>query len=562
MSQEQVTYFGIDLGTTYSAISYIDETGRPTVVRDVIAESDTMPSVVYFESADNVIIGANARNMARIDPENVVERVKRQMGRERQWEFFGTTQNPASISALILRRLADYAQEYTQREVKQVVITVPAYFGMLERDATRNAGTIAGLDVIGIVPEPVAAALQYEMIGDATEKTVLVYDLGGGTFDTTVIRVTAGAIEVLCTDGDQELGGTDWDDRLVQHLLQEFTAAANPTEDPAEDAQFMQELIITAEQVKRALSQVSSRPVPLRFAGASAVVTVTRETFEEITRDLLDNTIAITDRTLGKLGDKSGSGSPKDLIDEVLLVGGSTKMPAVSARLTETYGWRPHLHDPDLAVAKGAARYALSRAVWRSDDTAGADSTPPSASERAERINTLAGLTGLAPEAIAQVSEKRITTVLPKAFGVRLVDASKPDYDESNPEASFYIAHMVHADDPLPSGPHRLDALTLVDNQQAVEVVVYEQAGTVESPDLFANKPVDKGAGLISGLPRLPRHSPLLITMTVNEDGLLTVHAVEPGSGRDLTIEVRVSTLTEEEIPQLRAMVSAIAVRS
>jgi molecular chaperone DnaK (HSP70) len=561
MSQEQITYFGIDLGTTYSAISYIDETGRPTVVRDLIAESDTMPSVVYFENAANVVIGANARSMARVDPANVVERVKRQMGRERQWEFFGQTHNPESISALILCRLAEYAQEYTQREVKHVVITVPAYFGMLERDATRNAGILAGLDVIGIVPEPVAAALQYEMMDDATEKTVLVYDLGGGTFDTTVIRVTAESVEVLCTDGDQELGGTDWDDRLVQYLLQEFVTAANPTEDPAEDAQFMQDLFITAEQVKRQLSQVSSRTVPLRFAGASAMVNLSRETFEEITRDLLDNTIAITDRTLEKLGEKLASGTPKDLIDEVLLVGGSTKMPTVTARLTETYGWRPHLHDPDLAVAKGAARFALSRAVWRSDETAPAGAGEPTASERAERINELANLTGLTAKSIAEVSRKRITTVLPKAFGVKLLDKSRPNW-AADIDAASYVEHLVHADDPLPSGPHELLAATSFDNQQELQVEVYEQAGTVESPDLFANKPVDRGAGTITGLPRLPEGSPVTITMTVNEDGLLTVRAVEPTSGKELTIEVRVSALSDEEIPQLREMVSAISVRS
>ncbi|MFG1799443.1 Hsp70 family protein [Micromonospora carbonacea] len=555
---EQLTYFGIDLGTTYSAISYIDETGRPTVIRDLIAESDTMPSVVYFESADNVVVGANARNMARVDPEHVVERVKRQMGRERQWEFFGETHTPESISALILRRLAEYAQEYTQREVRQAVITVPAYFGMLERDATRNAGVLAGLDVLGIVPEPVAAALQYDLMDGAAERTVLVYDLGGGTFDTTVIRVGADAVEVICTDGDQELGGADWDDRLAQHLLQEFVAAAAPAEEPAEDAQFMQDLYLTAEQVKRQLSQATSRTVPLRFAGASAMITITRQTFEEITRDLLDNTIAITDRTLDKLRDKLG-GDPRQLVDEVLLVGGSTKMPAVTARLAEAYGWRPQLHDPDLAVAKGAARYALSRAVWQAADPAA--ESAPTAEERAERVNELANLTGLSAESIAAVSHKRITTVLPKAFGVKLVDTDKPGWEEDT-EAASYVAHLVHADDPLPSGPHPLVGGTVVDNQQELKIEVYEQAGTVESAELFANKAVDRGAGTITGLPPLPQGSPINISMTVDDNGLLTVHAVEPTSGKDLTIAVRVSVLSEEEIPQLRAKVSAISVRS
>ena len=563
MSDEQITYFGIDLGTTYSAISYIDETGRPTVVRDLINESDTMPSVVYFEGPGNAVVGQSARAMSRVDPENVVERVKRQMGRDREWEFFGETHNPVSISAVILRRLAEYAKEYTQRDVEQVVITVPAYFGMLERDATRNAGVLAGLDVIGIVPEPVAAALQYEILDGAQQKTVLVYDLGGGTFDTTVIRITPDAIDVLCTDGDQELGGADWDDRLAQHLLQEFVTAASPPDDPAEDAQFMQELYLTAEQVKRQLSQTASRTVPLRFAGASAMVTVTRETFEQITQDLLDNTVAITDRTLDKLSDKLSTADPKSAIDEVLLVGGSTKMPAVAARISSTYGWQPRLHDPDLAVAKGAARFALSRAVWRAtDDAETADATTrPSAEQRQERIRQLSNLTGLDAEAIAEVSRKRITTVLPKAFGVKLVDTDKPGWD-SDPDSASYIEHLVHADDPLPSGPHHIAGGTVVDNQEELKIEVYEQAGTVESSDLFANKPVDRGAGVITGLPPLPAGARIDLSMTVDEDGLLTVRAVEPSSGKNLTIQVRVSTIADEDIPKLRAMVSAIAVRS
>ncbi|MGB2567913.1 Hsp70 family protein [Micromonospora citrea] len=554
MSDENLTFYGIDLGTTYSVVSYIDETGRPAVVRNVITNNETTPSVVYFEQdTAEVVVGEAAKNVSRLYPSRVVERVKRSMGKEAQWEFDGTTYTPESISALILKQLAQDAEYYTQRPVRQVVITVPAYFGLLERDATRNAGRIAGLDVVEVVPEPVAAALQYEVGGDAT-RTVLVYDLGGGTFDTTVIRIGPDAVEVLCTDGDQKLGGADWDARLVQYLVDEFVARAEPAEDPTRDEEFMQDLALTAEEVKRQLSTVTSRKVPMRYAGASASVEVTRDTFEEITGDLLGRTVEYTERTLRTLGDKLGTDDPAAAIDEVLLVGGSSKMPAVARRLTEKWGWRPRLHDPDLAVAKGAARYALSRALWAWDG----EGEGPTQEERRERAEAMALAIGLNEEALAASADKRIVTVLPKSFGVKLRDTSAPDW-ETQPER-LYVEHLVHANESLPI-QRELGAQTVVEGQTAVEIEIYEQAGAAESPELSANKSVDQGKGLISGLPPLPRQSPIHITMDVSSGGELKLHAVEPGSGKDLVIEVQVSVLSEEEVEQAREVVAGITVR-
>ncbi|WP_326561231.1 Hsp70 family protein [Micromonospora sp. NBC_01796] len=560
MSQESTTYFGIDLGTTYSVVSYVDQSGRPTVVRNLITSSETTPSAVYFENADNVVVGSSAKNVARLYPDRVVQRVKRSMGRERHWEFDGNAHTPESISALILKQLAEDAAEATGHEVRQVVITVPAYFGMLERDATRNAGRIAGLDVIGIVPEPVAAALQYEVRDDApgAERTVLVYDLGGGTFDTTVIRIAADSIEVLCTDGEQKLGGVDWDERLIRYLVDEFVAQAKPLQDPTSDEVFMQELASSAEELKRQLSQMESRKIPLRFAGMSANIEVTRATFEQITKDLLDSTLLVTDRVLKKLGDKLGVADPARQIDDVLLVGGSTKMPAVKARLAEKYGWQPRLHDPDLAVAKGAARFALSRALWDWDETDAAASTPEA---KDARVKELALHTGVDADALTELAALRITTVLPKAFGVRLLDTTHPNWEE-NLEAASYVEHLVHADDPLPSDVKVLNASTVSANQTEIEIEVYEQAGATEHRELSANKPIDQGKGLITGLPPLPAGSPINITLQVNPEGKLTVKGVEPRSGKKLTIEVQVSILSETEVVEAQRMVAAIAVRA
>ncbi|MEH0844165.1 Hsp70 family protein [Micromonospora sp. CPCC 205711] len=555
MSDENLTFYGIDLGTTYSVVSYVDETGRPAVVRNVITNNETTPSVVYFEQdTGEVVVGEAAKNVSRLYPSRVVERVKRSMGKEAQWEFDGTTYTPESISALILKQLAQDAEYYTNRPVRKVVITVPAYFGLLERDATRNAGRIAGLDVVEVVPEPVAAALQYDLDG-ATTRTVLVYDLGGGTFDTTIIRIGADAVEVLCTDGDQQLGGTDWDARLVQYLVDEFVARAQPAEDPTLDEEFMQDLALTAEEVKRQLSTVTSRKVPMRYAGASASVEVSRETFEEITGDLLDRTVVYTERTLRTLGEKLGVDDPAAAVDEVLLVGGSSKMPAVARRLTEKWGWAPRLHDPDLAVAKGAARYALSRALWAWDG----EGSAPTVEEQRERVQALALATGMDEEALTASANKRIVTVLPKSFGVKLQDTSAADW-RSQPE-KLYVEHLVHANESLPIRQRELSARTVAEGQTAIEIELYEQAGAAESPELSANKPVDRGKGQISQLPPLPRHSPISITMDVSDGGQLKLHAVEPSSGKELLIEVQVSVLSEEEVQEAREVVAGLTVR-
>ncbi len=538
------TYFGIDLGTTYSSIAFINETGRPTPARNAMTNDETTPSVVWFESPGNVVVGRTAKDVARLYPERVVSLVKRYMGRQEEWEFDGERHTAESISALILKALAQDAAQYTGREVTDVVITVPAYFGMLERDATRNAGRIAGLNVIGVVPEPVAAALQYE-VTDGGDRTVLVFDLGGGTFDTTVIRVSKGAVDVVCTDGDQELGGADWDARLAGYLIERFVEAASPDEDPRDDEQFLQDMANLAEDTKKMLSQAESRPVAIRLAGASARVEVTRAKFAELTKDLMDRTVEYTRRTLETLEAKE----PGATIDDVLLVGGSSKMPMVAERLAAEFGWAPRLHDPDLAVAKGAARFALSRGVYRwQGETPG-------------HLDEIARHTGIAVEAIRDAAEKRITNVLPKAFGVRLVDTSRPGW-EDDPDGNSYVRHLVHANETLPSGVRPLEASTVVEGQTQISIDIYEQAGSVESGDLSANSPVDKGNGVITGLPSLRRGSPIDITMQVDEEGTLSVYAREPGTGKDLTIDIRVSVLSEEEVAAATSRISGITVQA
>jgi molecular chaperone DnaK len=539
--------FGIDLGTTYSAIAYVDETGRPTLCRND-NNAETTPSVVHFETPDNVVVGQTAKDFAVIDADSVVSLIKRRMGENLEYEFHSQVQTPESISAFILRSLAADAANYTGGPVERVVITVPAYFGAKQKEATRKAGLIAGLEVVGILPEPVAAAVHYDMTGggdlmgggavDGRDRTVLVYDLGGGTFDTTVIRVGAADITVLCTDGATDLGGADWDQRLRDHLLQRFIAEAAPDDPPDEDTEFLQLLTTKAEEVKKQLTNRENRPVPLQFAGAAARIEVSRAEFEALTADLLERSIEIVRRTVATLEAKS----PGATIDEVLLVGGSTRMPMVAQRLVAEFGWQPRLHDPDLAVAKGAALYALSRVVWQLQQEAIAQAGDDSAARAgaANVVTEVARQYGLAESTVRQLTEKRTHSVLPKAFGVRL--QRSPD------DPTEYVKHLAFANDPLPTGDRTMTAHTVHPEQTEVEIALYEQAGTVANEELSANSPLTDGTGLITGIPRQQpgRFATIDILMSIDEDGLLQLQATEQSTGRDLSIRVSVGLSSEK----------------
>ncbi|HXT45976.1 MAG TPA: Hsp70 family protein [Pseudonocardiaceae bacterium] len=543
--------FGIDLGTTYSAIAYIDETGRPTVCRND-NNAETTPSVVQFETPTNVVVGEAAKQSAFIDADSVVSLIKRQMGEDREYEFHGVVHTPESISALILRRLATDATNYTSGPVEQVVISVPAYFGARQKEATYQAGLIAGLDVVGILPEPVAAAVHYDLTKGGADQTVLVYDLGGGTFDTTVIHVGASEITVVCTDGDTNLGGADWDGRLRDHLLDRFVAQAAPPESPEDDAEFLQEVANKAEEVKKQLSVQESRPVQLRFAGAAARIEVTRAEFETMTKDLLDRTIEIVRRTLQIMQERS----PGATIDEVLLVGGSTRMPMVSDRLAEEFGWDPKLHEPELAVAKGAAIFALSRLVYKMQQKAKHSAGSDTDAERAVAnvITQVARQYGMSEEAVRQLSAKKTHSVLPKAFGVGMHDRDS---------GRDYVKHLAFANDPLPTGDRTLAAETIHHDQTEVLIQLYEQAGTVASEEPSANNPLDDGSGRITGIPAQPvgKFAKIDIAMSIDEDGLLQLRATERSTGNDLVIKVTVG-LSTEKVGQAVDTVSKISISS
>jgi molecular chaperone DnaK len=526
-----VATYGIDLGTTYSCISYVDRTGRPVVLKSANGE-DTTPSVVYFESPDNVVVGRQAKDSAVLYPDLVAELVKRQIGQDVHFSFHGQDHTPESISALILRELARAARDQTGETVEDVVITVPAYFGVLEREATRKAGQIAGLNVLDVLAEPVAAALNYQALDDSSGiRHILVYDLGGGTFDTTVIRLDGNDIQVVCTDGDHKLGGADWDNKIIEFLLRGFTGV-NPglDPDPGGDEQFMQELATAAEQLKKALSTAMTRRYNARFGGAVAQLELTREQLEDLTSELLERTMEITERTIATAKSKG-----VNLFDDVLLVGGMSLMPTVAQALRERFGLHARRQDPHLAVAKGAALFALMQKVR----VTMADEGGQAAQEVADQL-------GISVQQVEDLAAKRVATVVPRAFGIKVIDTHDPVFKTDPDRAREYVEHLLTANTPLPvdTGPQTFR--TVYDNQRDVKLEVWEQAGSVASEELEHNTHI--GEGMLKDLPARRAGAPFKIVFHMTETGLLQVHGFEADSGREIRFEIQIGGLDEIEV--------------
>ncbi|NKY27042.1 Hsp70 family protein [Nocardia gamkensis] len=338
---------GIDLGTTYSAVAVVGASGRPEILVNRDGERLT-PSVVFFDS-ESVLVGSMAKRSTVTAPLDVAQFVKRQMGNP-DYRFVTSDDRAYSaeeVSAMILRRLKEDAELVLgQGQVTDAVITVPAFFDDARRRATRDAGTIAGLNVLRVVNEPTAAGLAFGL--DRGSGTVMVYDLGGGTFDVTVMRISDGVFDVLGTDGLHELGGFEWDNRLMQHLNEEYMAQGGG--DLTDAFETEADLREKAELAKRTLSSTRSTRVVLSHDGVTRTLTVTRETFEDLTSDLLNQSRDLAHSLVEELSLRFAD------IDHTLLVGGSTRMPMVATMLEELTGKPPlRAGNPDELVALGAA---------------------------------------------------------------------------------------------------------------------------------------------------------------------------------------------------------------
>ena len=544
--------FGIDLGTTYSCIARVDDTARAEVIKNNDGDNIT-PSVVEFDG-DNVIVGSDAKSEAVLNPENTVMLVKTLMGKtDFAINYNGEDKTPEEISAFILRKLTQDASEQLGVEVKDVVITCPAYFGTAERTATKNAGKIAGLNVLEIISEPTAAALYYGCAKEQNEKTILVYDLGGGTFDVTIMRISSDKIQVICSDGDHDLGGKNWDEVLIEYLADQFVKKVGY--DIEFDEYAKQDLRLKAEKIKKQLTSRSQAGDLLEVMGSREKVSITRDEFEEITFTLLNETLKKTKEVIDVAKRKG-----YEKIDEILLVGGSTRMPQIKRALTENFGGiEIKILEPDEAVAKGAAIHAVNVYVNNQKSLAGQDfesdkevKVMVNGDEKELKAKDYKEDLTFSPEMMGIGGNTReIVIATTKSFAVKV----------ENKDGIKSCFNMIVKNEPMPSGILEVSGnfTTLNDNQETVNIEIYEN----DYMDKYFDVDEDLKIGnAILELPEnLPAGSLVEITLKLNKEGILEIKGRDEAGNKEVNVKLETkSVISKEKLEKLTSKSQGIAV--
>ncbi len=542
MNQKQDRIFGIDLGTTYSSIAYVDDNNHPVILPNLENQIVT-PSVVFFDD-ENVVVGNVAKESARAYPDQVVSFIKREMGEpDFNFEYKSRSYRPEEICSFIIRKVVQDARETMKQDISNVVITCPAYFGINEREATQRAGEIAGLNVCQIINEPTAAAITYATMKASEKKVVLVYDLGGGTFDITLIDIQPECIDVVCTGGDQNLGGKDWDDTIIDYMVKEFQKKTGITENILEDPDTNQDLQLFVEKAKITLGQRKSAVVVITHGGERVKIELTRDKFDKLTKKLLNRTVSFTKEMLGEAGKKGY----KDF-DQIILVGGSTRMPQVSKRLEKEFGKKPEIFEPDGAVAKGAAifgwKLALSTDVLKKKPEERPVDQP--SVEEDEEIKDLIDLVEADTDGIEPGEEAGdyfampmgneapldVKDVASKSFGVVVTAADKKEIVFNVILKNTTVPVDVVKTFPTGTDNQRTVLLRIMENS------ISEQIAPVESS-------TEIGTAILKLPPGLTKQSPIDIHFRLSKDGRLQISAEETVNYETVDVEIKTSSVIQ-----------------
>ena len=480
---------GIDLGTTNSCVAVM-EGGKPVVIANSEGQRTT-PSVVAFTKSGERLVGEPAKRQAVTNADRTISSIKRHMGTDYKVTIDGKDYTPQEISAMILQKLKADAESYLGETVTEAVITVPAYFNDAQRQATKDAGRIAGLDVKRIINEPTAAALAYGLDNEGEQK-IMVYDLGGGTFDVSLIEIGDGVIEVLATSGNNHLGGDDFDKKLMDYMIEDFKSKEGI--DLSKDTMALQRINVAAEQAKKELSSAGKTTINLPYITATAEgpkhfeMELTRAKFDEITADLVEKTAEPVKNAL------SDAGVSASELGKVLLVGGSTRIPAVQEKVKQLTGKEPNKSlNPDECVALGASVQA----------------------------GKLAGDAGAGDVLLLDVTP--LTLSIETMCGI--------------------ATHMIERNTTIPTKKSQIFS-TAADNQSAVDINV------VQGEREFAKDNKSLGQFRLDGIPAAKRGVPQIeVTFDIDANGIVNVSAKDLGTGKEQHITITGgSNMSDEEI--------------